>query len=76
MGILLNPILIGVAVLIILCLLKINVMLSLIVSAMVAGIVSGMGVTETIGILIDGMGGNGQTALSYVLLGVLAAGMA
>ena len=76
MGILLNPILIGVAVLIVLCLLKINVMLSLIISAVVAGVISGMGLTETIGILIDGMGGNAQTALSYVLLGVLAAGMA
>ena len=51
-------------------------MLSLIISAVVAGVISGMGLTETIGILIDGMGGNAQTALSYVLLGVLAAGMA
>ena len=76
MGILLNPILIGVAVLIILCLFKINVMLSLIISAMVAGVMSGMGITGTIEVLISGMGGNGQTALSYVLLGVLAAGMA
>lgn len=76
MGILLNPILIGVAVLIILCLFKINVMLSLIISAMVAGVMSGMGLTGTIEVLISGMGGNGQTALSYVLLGILAAGMA
>lgn len=76
MEILLNPILIGVAVLIVLCLLKVNVMLSLIISAVVAGLMSGMDVTETVGILIDGMGGNAQTALSYVLLGILAAGMA
>jgi len=76
MGIILNPIVIGVAVLIVLCLLKINVLLSLVISAMVAGVTAGMGITETIDILIAGMGGNGQTALSYILLGVLAAGMA
>ena len=76
MELLLNPILIGVFVLIVLCLLKINVLLSLVVSALVAGAASGMGLSETINILIEGMGGNAQTALSYILLGVLAAGMA
>lgn len=76
MELLLNPILIGVCVLIVLCLLKVNVMLSLLVSALVAGVTAGMGVQETIDVLISGMGGNGQTALSYILLGVLAAGMA
>lgn len=76
MEILLNPILIGVVVLIVLCLLKINVLISLLVSAIVAGVTAGMSVGETIGTLITGMGGNAQTALSYVLLGILAAGMA
>lgn len=76
MEIIFNPIIIGVAVLIVLCLLKVNVLLSLLVSAMTAGICAGMSPQETITVLIDGMGGNGQTALSYILLGVLAAGMA
>ena len=76
MELLLNPILIGVFVLIVLCLLKINVLLSLLVSALVAGVAAGMGVSETINVLIEGMGGNAQTALSYILLGILAAGMA
>lgn len=76
MELLLNPILIGVFVLIVLCLLKMNVLLSLMISALVAGVVSGMGVSETVNVLIEGMGGNAQTALSYILLGVLAAGMA
>ena len=76
MEILFNPIIIGVAVLIVLCLLKVNVLLSLLVSAMTAGICAGMSPQDTITVLIDGMGGNGQTALSYILLGVLAAGMA
>lgn len=76
MDILLNPIVIAVVLLIVLCLLKINVLISLLVSALAAGVLAGMSVEETIGTLIDGMGGNAQTALSYVLLGVLASGMA
>lgn len=76
MELLLNPIVIGVLALIVLCLLKINVLLSLLISAMVAGATAGMGISETINVLIEGMGGNAQTALSYILLGILAAGMA
>lgn len=76
MEIFLNPIVIGVVALIVLCLFKVNVLISLLVSAMVAGITAGMSVTDTINTLIDGMGGNAQTALSYILLGILAASMA
>ena len=76
MELLLNPIVIGVAVLIVLCLFKLNVLLSLLISALAAGVSAGMGVQNTINVLIDGMGGNAQTALSYILLGILAAGMA
>ena len=76
MDILFNPILIAVVILIVLCLMKINVLISLLISALAAGVLAGMSIEETIGTLIDGMGGNAQTALSYVLLGVLASGMA
>ena len=76
MELLLNPIVIAVFALIVLCLLKVNVLLSLLVSALVAGVTAGMGIGETINVLIEGMGGNAQTALSYILLGILAAGMA
>ncbi len=76
MELLLNPIVIGVAALIIFCLLKVNVLLSLLISAMVAGVSAGMSFGDTINTLIFGMGGNAQTALSYILLGILAAGMA
>ena len=76
MELILNPIVIGVAALIVLCLFKVNVLLSLLISALVAGVTSGMEISETINVLIAGMGGNAQTALSYILLGILAAGMA
>ncbi|MBR5229875.1 MAG: sodium:proton antiporter [Firmicutes bacterium] len=76
MALLFNPILIAVLVLIVLCMMKINVLLSLIISALAAGLLAGMSVTDTMATIIDGMSGNAQTALSYILLGILASGMA
>lgn len=71
-----NPIVVAVVFLIVLCMLKINVLLSLLISAMAAGLLAGISIVDTMGVLISGMGGNAQTALSYILLGILASGMA
>lgn len=76
MEILSNPITVSVLVMCILCLFKANVLLSLIVAAIVAGTMSGLGLSETFGMLIGGMGGNAETALSYILLGSFAAALA
>ena len=76
MEILFNPIVIAVLLLIVLCVMKINVLLSLLISALAAGLLAGMEITEIMNVLIGGMGGNAQTALSYILLGILASGMA
>ena len=76
MEIILNPIVVAVVLLIVLCMLKINVLLSLLISAMAAGLLAGISIVDTMGVLISGMGGNAQTALSYILLGILASGMA
>ncbi|MBR6584717.1 MAG: sodium:proton antiporter [Firmicutes bacterium] len=76
MEILFNPIVIAVLLLIVLCVMKINVLLSLLISALAAGLLAGMDITEIMNVLIGGMGGNAQTALSYILLGILASGMA
>ena len=70
--ILLNPVVLSVIVMTVLCLLKLNVLLALIVSALVAGFAAGMPVGDIMGNLINGMGGNAETALSYILLGTLA----
>ena len=70
-----NPVLISVIVLCILCLLKINVLFSLMISAIVAGLISGMGIEKTMNLFVSGMGQNSETALSYILLGTLAAAM-
>lgn len=76
MEIILNPIVVAVVLLIVFCMLKINVLLSLLISAMAAGLLAGISIVDTMGVLISGMGGNAQTALSYILLGILASGMA
>ncbi len=70
--ILLNPVVMSVIVMIVLCLLKLNVLLALMVSAIVAGLMAGMPLGDLMGTLISGMGGNSETALSYILLGTLA----
>lgn len=57
---------------IVLCLLHLNIILALIVSALVAGLAAGMPLGDTMSTLIGGMGGNSETALSYILLGALA----
>ena len=68
----LNPVVLSVIVMSILCLLKLYVLLALIVSALVAGLVAGMPVGDIMNTLIGGMGGQSETALSYILLGTLA----
>jgi predicted histidine transporter YuiF (NhaC family) len=46
------------------------------ISAIVAGLLAGFGLGDTIGLLISGMGGQAETSLSYILLGALAVGIA
>ena len=76
MNILMNPVLVSVVVLVVLCLKKINVLIALLLSALLAGVMSGMNLLKCMNILVNGMGGNSETAISYVLLGILASAMA
>lgn len=68
-----NPVVLSVIVMSVLCLLKLNVIISLIIAAIVGGLLAGMPIGDVMGTLIGGMGGNAETALSYILLGALAA---
>lgn len=70
-----NPVLISVIVMSVLSLLKLPVLLALLAAALVAGLMGGMGFGETMAVLVGGMTSNGNTALSYILLGSLAAAM-
>ncbi len=71
-----NPALISVILLCILCVRGVNVLLSIIVSTIAAGLLSGMKIGHIMDVFISGMGGNSETALSYILLGAFAATMA
>ncbi|ENZ0894657.1 Na+/H+ antiporter family protein [Campylobacter jejuni] len=68
-----NPIIISVVLMTLLCLFRFNVLLSLLISALVAGVFSHLELVDTMNILISGMKENLKTALSYILLGAIAA---
>lgn len=67
-----NPVLLSVIVMLGLSLVKVNVLLALLIAALTGGVLAGLGLQETMSTLIGGMGGNAETALSYILLGALA----
>lgn len=67
-----NAVVISVIVMVLLSLLRVNVLFALIIAALTAGLMSGMGITEATSVMIDGMGGQAETALSYILLGIFA----
>ncbi|HLR69091.1 MAG TPA: Na+/H+ antiporter NhaC family protein [Virgibacillus sp.] len=69
---LLNPVVLSVLVLVILSLARVNVIIALIIAAVVGGLTAGLSLDDTINILVEGLGGQGETALSYLLLGILA----
>ena len=75
MSLITNPIVVSVIVLCVLCLCRVNVLLALIVSAVIGGLIGNMNLSEVMDIFIHGMGGNSETALSYILLGAFAASM-
>ena len=68
-----NPALLSVIAMCVLCLLRCNVLIALFASALLAGVLSGSAVQQTIQIFINGMSSKLEIALSYILLGFLAA---
>lgn len=75
LALLTNPILISVILLCVLCLSRVNVLLALIISSVAGGLAGHMNLSQVMDIFIHGMGGNSETALSYILLGAFAASM-
>lgn len=76
MNLILNPAVVSIILLCFLCLKNVNVLLAIILSTIVAGLLSGMDVETIMSTFISGMGSNSETALSYILLGAFAATMA
>ncbi|GAA6831739.1 Na+/H+ antiporter family protein [Helicobacter pylori] len=71
-----NPAFVAIICMSILSLLRLNVMLSMISATLIAGLMGGLGITESFNAMIDGMKGNLNIALSYILLGALAVAIA
>lgn len=65
-------VIVSVLVMTILSLLRVNVIIAIIAAALSAGLMSGLSLVESIEMLVGGMGGQANTALSYVLLGAFA----
>ncbi|MFP6036322.1 Na+/H+ antiporter family protein [Helicobacter pylori] len=71
-----NPAFVAIICMCTLSLLRLNVMLSMISATLIAGLMGGLGLTESFNAMIDGMKGNLNIALSYILLGALAVAIA
>jgi putative amino acid transporter len=70
--VLFNPVVLSVLILAVLSLARVNVIVALLIAAIVAGLLAGFSLEEAISTLVGGLGGQGETALSYLLLGILA----
>ncbi|WP_181224934.1 Na+/H+ antiporter family protein [Helicobacter pylori] len=71
-----NPAFVAIICMCVLSLLRLNVMLSMISATLIAGLMGGLGLAESFNVMIDGMKGNLNIALSYILLGALAVAIA
>ncbi|QQX78651.1 Na+/H+ antiporter family protein [Shewanella sp. KX20019] len=67
-----NAVVIAVCLMLGLSLARVNVVIALTISALVAGLVGGMGLQQTVDAFNTGLGGGAQIALSYALLGAFA----
>lgn len=68
----LNAVLVSVLVMIVLSLMRVNVVISLITGAVLAGVISDHSIKETINSFNTGIEGGAQIALSYAMLGAFA----
>ena len=73
---LLNPVFFSVVVLCALCLMKLNVLMALILSALSGAVMAGIGIPQAMEILCGGFGANAGTALAYIFLGAFASAVA
>ncbi|GIO18058.1 sodium:proton antiporter [Oceanobacillus oncorhynchi subsp. incaldanensis] len=67
-----NAVLVSVLVMVVVSLFRVNVLFAIILAALTAGLMSGMSLGEAAELMVSGMGGQSNTALSYILLGIFA----
>lgn len=67
-----NAIVIAILVMFALSLARVSIVLSLVLAAVVGGLLSGLGLSGTVTAFNDGLGGGAQIALAYAVLGAFA----
>ncbi|KKI94120.1 sodium:proton antiporter [Bacillus sp. SA1-12] len=67
-----SAVVVSVIVMSALSLLGVNVMFAILIAAGIAGLMEGLSLVEATNMLISGMGGQANTALSYIMLGIFA----
>ena len=67
-----NAVLVAVVIMLVLSLLRVNVVFSLTIGAIIGGLVAGLSVTETMDSFAGGLGDGAEIALSYGMLGGFA----
>ncbi|URQ91988.1 Na+/H+ antiporter family protein [Pseudoalteromonas sp. SCSIO 43101] len=67
-----NAVIVGVMLMLILTLCRINVIVAMTLSAIVAGLTAGLGLSQTVNAFNDGLSGGAEIALSYAMLGAFA----
>lgn len=75
LNIITNPITISVIVMCVLCLMKLNVILSLLVASIVGGLTAGLNFAQIMEYTLSGFNSNAANALAYLLLGAFAAAL-
>ncbi|OLO28609.1 sodium:proton antiporter [Alkalihalophilus pseudofirmus] len=67
-----NAVIIAVLIMLVLSLVRVHVVIALVIGALAGGVVGGLGLTDTIDVFTNGLGGSANVALSYALLGGFA----
>lgn len=67
-----NAVVVAVLLMMVLTVIRVNVVIALIVSALTGGLIAGLGLSGTVAAFNSGLGGGAEVALSYALLGAFA----
>ena len=67
-----NAVVIAIAVMFILSLARVSVVLTLVISAVIGGLVAGLSLAETVEAFNTGLGDGAEVALAYAVLGAFA----
>ena len=71
-----NAVVIAIAVMFIISLLRVSVVLTLVISAIIGGLVAGLSLSDTVAAFNDGLGDGAEVALAYAVLGAFALALA